>query len=68
MGGEEGWQGEEVAGACWAMGDEGEDLGDETLLDGGFLGLLAGDRGRGAEEGDLQVGCRTWSGEVDLHC
>lgn len=34
---------QEVAAAAWAGGDEGEDLGDEALLDGGVLGgLLVG--------------------------
>ena len=36
-GGEEGWEREEVAAALWAGGDEGEDLGDEALLDGRVL-------------------------------
>lgn len=31
-GGEEGREREEVAGAGWAVGDEGEDLGYEALL------------------------------------
>lgn len=36
-GGEEGREREEVAGAGGAVGDEGEDFGDEALLDGGVL-------------------------------
>lgn len=32
-GGEEGREGKEVAGALWTVGDEGEDFGDESLLD-----------------------------------
>lgn len=32
-GGEEGREGEEVAGALWTVGNEGEDFGDESLLD-----------------------------------
>lgn len=34
---EQGWQREEVAGPCGTVGDEGEDLGDEALLDARFL-------------------------------
>jgi hypothetical protein len=29
---------QEVAGRVWAVGDEGEDLRDEALLDARFLG------------------------------
>lgn len=36
-GGEEGRQREEVAGAGWPVGDEGEDLGYEALLYAGVL-------------------------------
>lgn len=36
-GGEEGREREEVAGAGWAVGDEGEDLGYEALLYAGIL-------------------------------
>lgn len=36
-GGEEGREGEEVAGPGWAVGDEGKDLGDESLLYAGVL-------------------------------
>ncbi len=37
LGREEGWEGEEVAGARGAVRDEGEDFGDEALLDACFL-------------------------------
>jgi hypothetical protein len=36
-GGEEGREGEEVAGAGWPVGDEGEDFGNEALLYAGVL-------------------------------
>lgn len=36
-GGEQGRQREEVAGAGWPVGDEGEDFGYEALLDAGVL-------------------------------
>jgi hypothetical protein len=37
LGGEEGWEGKEVAGSCRAVGDKSEDLRDEALLNGSFL-------------------------------
>ena len=37
LGGEEGWEGEEVTRSGRAIGDEGEYFGDESLLDGCFL-------------------------------
>lgn len=36
-GGEEGREGEEIAGACWPVGYEGEDFGYEALLYAGVL-------------------------------
>jgi hypothetical protein len=33
---------EEVTGACGAVGDEGEDLGEEALLGLGVLGGVSG--------------------------
>jgi hypothetical protein len=40
LGGEQRREGQEVAGARCAVRDEGEDFGDEALLDACFLGVL----------------------------
>ena len=53
--GEEGGQREEVAGAGWAVRYEGEDLGDQALLDGGFLLLLTFLAWRGRKTYELCV-------------
>lgn len=52
-GGEEGREGQEVATGLRTGGDEGEDLGDETLLDGSVLEgwSSAGEEGCGGVEG-----------------
>lgn len=40
MAAEEGWEGKEVARARSAVGYKGEDFGDKTLLDAGFLAFV----------------------------
>jgi len=60
--GEERREGEEVAAAGWAGGDEGEDLGDEALLDCCVLytaGLVVGGEervGGGTNELGVELG------------
>jgi hypothetical protein len=50
------------------VGDEGEDFGDEALLDGGFLlGRLLAEALRG-RDGDVRVGCRILLSGVGLRC
>lgn len=56
--GEQRGQWEEVAGACWALGDEMVDLSDEGLLRLGVLfgrGKLGGRRVRGGLTDQLRV-------------
>jgi len=55
-GGEEGWEGQKVAAAGRAGGDEVEDFRDEALLDGCFLGFVREVGWWGG--GWVQVGCR----------
>lgn len=62
-GGEEGRKGEEVAAAGWAGGDEGEDFGDEALLDCCVLWHWELASARFCEVVDVggPAGCRIWS-------
>jgi hypothetical protein len=53
---EERWEGEEVAGAGTAGIYEVKYLGYQTLLDGGFLGLVRKGLRKGWE--CVRVGCR----------
>ena len=55
LGGEKGWEGEEVAGSRGTVGDEGEYFGDESLLDGCFLGDIS--KGYSTEKGEERTSC-----------
>lgn len=64
---EEGWQREEVAGGGWAGGDEGEDFGEETLLDCCVLRWWLVRCGPDLI-GDVPIGCRISLGEAGRCC
>jgi hypothetical protein len=67
---EEGWKGEEVAGARGAVGDKGEDFGDEALLDACLLRLSKAVSlclVVGVEMG-VRAGCRISSALAGRHC
>jgi hypothetical protein len=61
-GGEERWERQKVTAASWSGRYEGEDLGDEALLDGRILEIYLSELLMFSESiGSLRVGCRIWS-------